>query len=43
MLTQLTAEWARFRPIADAFSRGGMLAARTAAKHQRREDTHHGR
>lgn len=36
MLTQLTAEWARFRPIADAFSRGGMLAARTAAKHQRR-------
>jgi hypothetical protein len=36
MLTQLTAEWARFAPIADAFARGGMLAGRTAARHQRR-------
>lgn len=38
MLTELREDWARFRPIADAFGRGGMLAARTAARHQRKGD-----
>lgn len=42
MLTSLTAEWGRFRPVAEAFQRGGMLAARTAARHARRQETPHG-
>jgi hypothetical protein len=41
MLTSLTGQWAEFRPIAEAFRRGGMLGARTAARHARRQGTTH--
>jgi hypothetical protein len=39
MLTSLTEQWATFRPIAEAFKRGGMLGARTAARQVRKGAT----
>jgi hypothetical protein len=42
MVTGLQAEWARFRPVAEAFQRGGVLAARTAARHARKDQANGG-
>jgi hypothetical protein len=33
----LTEAWAQFRPVAEAYSRGGMLGARTAMRRARNE------
>jgi hypothetical protein len=41
-LTALRAAWDTYEPVVSAFRRGGVLAARTAARNGRRHDGHAG-